>query len=179
MNQLTVLDPTGRTADAESVARPGPARLDGARIAVLDNTKPGAVELMERIAEVLVGEHGADSYVVERKLSASQGASEEQLQGVHEACDLAITGSGDCGGCTSWSCHDAVALERLGTPTVLVCTDAFVRLARVTAERAGLPRIRIVEVEHPIGGQPRERIAALADAAVKSAVELLVDDTRV
>lgn len=94
MGELTVLDPIGKTVWEDSVAT-GRTSLDGARIAVLDNTKPGAVELMSGIAETLVEDYGADSYLVVRKLSASEGASDEQLRQVHESHDLAITGSGD------------------------------------------------------------------------------------
>jgi hypothetical protein len=33
------------------------------------------------------------------------------------------------GSCTSWSLHDAVALERQGAPTAVVTTSAFEALA--------------------------------------------------
>lgn len=69
-----------------------------------------------------------------------------------------------------------MALERLGTPTVLICTDVFAGLAEVIARQAGLPTIRIAEVEHPIGGQPPQQIAAKADAVVKSVVAHFVGD---
>ena len=39
-----------------------------------------------------------------------------------------------------------------GTPTVLVATASFESLAAGVAETLGLPDLRIVSVEHPLGG---------------------------
>lgn len=172
MPSTTVLSPVGRVAARDAVSGVH-TDLTGARIAVLDNTKPNAVEIMRRIAEVLVAEHGAQSYQVFRKLSSAQGASEEQYREIAENYQLVITGSGDCGGCTSWSALDAAELERRGVTSVLLVTDAFVPLARTLVENEGVGELRFAEVAHPIGGQPTQRMLAVADGVVPSVVAQL------
>ena len=60
-----------------------------------------------------------------------------------------------------------------GTPTVLVATAGFESLAAGVAETLGLPDLRIVEVEHPLGGIDANAVLDRADAAVEPALRLL------
>ena len=169
----TVLDPIGPTARTRQIGSPAIADLAGLRIAVLDNTKPNAVEIMSRIAERLVRDYGAASYEVFRKLSSSQGASNEQFRIIAARYDLAITGSGDCGSCTSWSALDAVELEHRGVPAVLLVTDSFVPLARTLVRSGGVANLRFAQVPHPIGGRPADEMTAVADEVVQSVADQL------
>ena len=173
MATTTVLNPIGRTARTTQVGSRSITNLAGIRIAVLDNTKPNAVEIMERLAQLLVRDYAAASYDVFRKLSAAQGASEPQFREIAANYDLVITGSGDCGGCTSWSALDAVELEHRGVPSILLVTEPFVALARTLVREGGSAGLRFAEVAHPIGGQPTERMAAVADGVIQSVVDQL------
>ena len=60
-----------------------------------------------------------------------------------------------------------------GTPTVLVATASFESLAAGVAETLGLPDLRIVSVEHPLGGIDEDAVLDRADAAVEPALRLL------
>jgi hypothetical protein len=170
---ITVLNPIGPARRTRQIGSPAIADLAGVRIAVLDNTKPNAVEIMRRIGQLLVGDYGAASCEVFRKLSSSQGASEQQLRAITADYDLVITGSGDCGSCTSWSALDAAELEHRGVPAVLLVTDPFVPLARTLVQSSGVANLRFAQIPHPIGGKPTDQMVALADQVVESVVSQL------
>jgi hypothetical protein len=179
MGTTIVLNPIGRTAVVGGFDGRTVGDLAGVRIAVLDNTKPNAVQVMEEIARLLVAEHGARSYAVLRKLSASQGAGDEQLRAIAQSHDLVITGSGDCGSCTSWSALDAAELQRRGVTSVLLVTDAFVPLATALLTQEGMPDLPLAVVAHPIGGQPTERMAEIGRGVVQSLVDRLTSGSGV
>jgi hypothetical protein len=67
-------------------------------------------------------------------------------------------------GCCSCSTHDGLAIERLGTPTVIVCTEEFLTTARIAARTAGAPDYPFSVIAHPFGAlEPR----SVADRAVE------------
>jgi hypothetical protein len=51
---------------------------------------------------------------------------------------------------------------------VVFATERFEALAREAAAQSGVADARIVTVEHPIGGIPKERLAERADRIVDS-----------
>jgi hypothetical protein len=51
-------------------------------------------------------------------------------------------------------------------PTVVFATERFEGLAREAAAQSGVSDARIVTVEHPIGGIPKERLTERADRIV-------------
>jgi hypothetical protein len=170
---ITVLNPIGPVRRTRQIGSPAVSDLAGLRIAVLDNTKPNAVEVMGRIGQLLVDDYGAASCTVLRKLSSSQGASEQQFRAIADGYDLVITGSGDCGSCTSWSALDAAELEHRGVPAILLVTDPFVPLARTLVGSSGVANLRFAQIPHPIGGKPADQVVALADQVIESVVSQL------
>ena len=64
-------------------------------------------------------------------------------------------------------------LEAAGLPTVLVATEELRPLADRTAADLGLPDLRVVSVQHPIGGVDQAAIEARADGAVDEVLALL------
>ena len=77
---------------AASLAPPEPV-LAGKRIAILDNTKPNAGLLLNRVAEQLAARTGASVAVVERK-NAALAAPDDTLARLAEA-EVVLTGSAD------------------------------------------------------------------------------------
>jgi hypothetical protein len=67
--------------------------------------------------------------------------------------------------------HDTVELERCGIPTVLVTTTRFRPVVDALAAATGLPEIRALVVEHPIGGVDGP---TLHDRAERSCDQLIV-----
>jgi len=70
-----------------------------------------------------------------------------------------------------------VNLEAAGLPTVLVATGELRPLADRTAADLGLPDLRVVSIQHPIGGVDQATIEARADGAVDEVLALLTGST--
>jgi hypothetical protein len=66
-----------------------------------------------------------------------------------------------------------VTLARAGTPAVVVTTTAFETLAHHEAHTLGMQDLPLLVVEHPLGGEPADRIAARAARAVTQLLERL------
>lgn len=61
-----------------------------------------------------------------------------------------------------------------GIPTVTICTDAFISLARAIASSKGMASLRMVVIPHPIAGIPADQVQAKADKAFDEIVQRLV-----
>jgi hypothetical protein len=62
-------------------------------------------------------------------------------------------------------------MERQGVPTVLVCTEPFLPLARAVARQEGLESLAVVTIPHPIGGLAAHEL----DEALAAAVDRVAD----
>jgi hypothetical protein len=148
----------------------------GVRIGVLDNGKPNAGVLLTRVAEQLAAQCGARVELVTEKGPGGNAATPctpEVFARLTERCDVVLTGSADCGSCTSWSVHDTIQLERAGVPAVVATTTHFVDLTRRVATGFGLPDARVAVFPHPLGGTDADTIRGWADAAIPEVVRLL------
>jgi hypothetical protein len=58
-----------------------------------------------------------------------------------------------------------VTLQRAGTPAVVVTTTAFEALAHHEAHTLGMEELPLLVVDHPLGGEPAERIEIRAARA--------------
>ncbi|HEY7140816.1 MAG TPA: hypothetical protein VIE44_11990 [Methylomirabilota bacterium] len=63
-----------------------------------------------------------------------------------------------------------MTLQRAGTPAVVVTTTAFQTLAHHEAHSLGMEDLPLLIVDHPLGGEPAERIEA---RAARAAAQLL------
>ena len=90
-----VYDPRGVVTTAPQPLAPRPARLDGLRLAVLDNTKWNAGKLLRKATEKLAAEHrlGAVSYY--RKESFSRVAAPDLVRDIAAHNDIVLTAVGD------------------------------------------------------------------------------------
>jgi hypothetical protein len=171
-----VYAPDGTVGPAPVTLAGSPNVLTGTRIGVLDNGKPNAGLLLARVGEQLAARTGASLTLVTEKGPGGNAATPctpGVMDQFVEQCDVALTGSADCGSCTSWSVHDTIQLEHLGIPTVVATTTGFVELTRRVAAGFGLPEARIAVFPHPLGGTDDDTILAWADAAVDEIVALL------
>ena len=64
-----------------------------------------------------------------------------------------------------------MTLQRAGTPAVVVTTTAFEALAHHEAHTLGMEDLPLLVVDHPLGGEPAERIEA---RAARAASQLLM-----
>ena len=90
-----VYDPRGVVTTAPQPLAPRPARLEGLRLAVLDNTKWNAGKLLRKATEKLAAEYrlGAVSYY--RKESFSSVAAPELVRDIAAHNDIVLTAIGD------------------------------------------------------------------------------------
>jgi hypothetical protein len=168
--------PDGDVGPEPVTRAPGRPSLSGLRLGVLDNGKPNAGALLTRVAGELAAQTGARVGLVTDKgpgANAATPCTPAVFERILGECDVVLTGSADCGSCTSWSVHDTVQLERAGIPTIVATTTHFVDLTRRVATGFGLPDARIAVFPHPLGGTDDDTIRAWADASVPGILALL------
>jgi len=72
------------------------------------------------------------------------------------------------------SLHDAISLERLGVPTVLLITEPFVAFRDRAAQSLGVDRYPSVNLHHPIAILSPEQVAAEVDRVAPNIVRALL-----
>jgi hypothetical protein len=90
-----LLSPVGEVAPRQGSLADRPGSLAGKRVGLLDNTKPGAEEILRRIGQLLVERHGVAAPLLRAKPSSAAGVPEAVAAELAERCDLIITGVGD------------------------------------------------------------------------------------
>lgn len=164
--RLIVLDPTQEGVPAPSAqSRSLPADLRGVRIGVLDNGKPNSDRFLSLLG-ARFAVTGAAVTRTRRKPSIGRLAPSELLDELVATSDLVLTGVGDCAGCCSCSVADAIAIERRGTPTVVIATTEFLTTARIAASAAGIPDYPVVVIDHPLGSLTVSQLEQRADLAM-------------
>lgn len=66
-----------------------------------------------------------------------------------------------------------VDLESAGVPTVLLCTTPFMAIAKAMGSGSGRSRLRVVEMEHPLGAITQEQVGQRARDAVDRVEQVL------
>jgi hypothetical protein len=175
---VTVYLPDSEPGPEMATLAPSPASLAGVRIAVLDNGKPNAGVVMVRAAETLASRTGAEVSLVTKKgpqgLSANAAIpmAPDIFQRLMDEADVVVTGAADCGSCTAYSVHDAIELEKAGTPAVVVTTTKFEPIARTLSASLGLAETRRLVLPHPIGGTDPSTLHSWADDAADALISL-------
>ena len=95
MPRIHVIAPEGNLGTPPRELAAAPATLAGLKIAVLDNGKPHADVLMERIAQQLADRSGASFIGTRRKGSAATLCESPLLDELVADADLVLTGSAD------------------------------------------------------------------------------------
>ncbi len=161
---MTVFEPRAFASRIESDDELGEIPIgSGDRIGLLHNTKANGDLVLDRI-ELLLSRDTSNTAVRVTKPTASMAAPGDVLA-AFEGSSVVFTAMADCGSCTSWSCHDAVSLEHLGIPSVLVVSTAFKPLAKSIVATLGMPNLRMLVLEHPVGGLQPAAVASRVEAA--------------
>jgi hypothetical protein len=94
---MIVLNPEGKApiSATKVAALPQFTYLRGKVVGFLDNSKPNADKLAERLAELLKEKYGVANMVTRRKLTAQQGAPKKYLDELAAQADFVMTGLGD------------------------------------------------------------------------------------
>ncbi len=72
--------------------------------------------------------------------------------------------------------HNATDLERLGIPTVALCTEPFDNTAKSMAKRRGFPNYRYVRIEHPLSSARPEAIRERARKALPEVISIVLGE---
>jgi hypothetical protein len=171
-SSVVIVDPCGDIGTIGRTINPPLASLAGRRIGVLDNGKPNALLLMTEMARLLAARAGATVGAIVSKRTAAEPCEEPTLATVLDGADVILSGSADCGSCTSWSIFDVDQVERAGKVSIGITTTAFEGLSRQVASTLGLPSARICAVGHPLGGIDDDAVRALAANAVEDLLRL-------
>lgn len=175
---MKVYLPTSEPAPETTSRAPSPTVLAGLRIGVLDNGKANANTVMVRAAHSLAVRTGATIGVVTKKGPGGRSANaaipvaDDVFALLVAEADVVITGAADCGSCTAYSVHDAIQLERVGKPCVVVTTTRFEPIAVTLSATQGMADTRRLVLPHPIGGTDEPTLHAWADAAVDDLIAL-------
>ncbi len=176
---IQIYRPDGDVRSISHLQAPQVDTLAGYRIAVLDNGKPNAALVMTEAARYLAERVGATLALVIKKGPGGRSANAaipcapDVFARVVAEADIAITGAADCGSCSAYSVSDTIQLEQAGVPTVVVTTTRFERVVDTLATNGGMPSIRKLVLDHPIGGADRLTLEARARDAVDPLVQLL------
>ena len=92
---MKLYSPTSTTPKRKAVRAPSLAKLDGARIGILENGKLNATEMLNEVAQLFVQRHGCTVKTLAHKSNASAPAPANTLTGVAQEVDFLITGLGD------------------------------------------------------------------------------------
>jgi hypothetical protein len=155
---------------------PSPSTLAGLRVGLLDNGKPNAATVLTLLGARLAERTGADVALLTKKGPQGRSANaaipmapdiQDRLQA---EADIVITGLADCGSCTAYSVHDAIELERVGIPAVVVTTTQFEPVATTLSANLGLADTRRLVLPHPLGGTDEPTLRNWTDAAIDALI---------
>ena len=170
-----ILDPTGGAARVRSdlvLATPR-ARLRGATIGLLENTKHNAALFLDELGRLLIDRYGAAGVVTRTKHAFALPLSDDLLEELAAACQVVVTGIGDCGSCSGSAVADGVAFERRGVPAAVICSDAFTVTADAMAEVKGAKGYRYATTPHPVAILTPDEVRVRAVRVLPEVVTLL------
>jgi hypothetical protein len=171
-----ILDPTGTTASAKKANAPrAPRRKDlkGATVGLLVNTKQNAAPFLDEVGRLLTERHGARKVITRTKVNFAQPESEDAVKDMAAACDVIVTGIGDCGSCSASAVADGIAFEAAGLPAAVICSDAFKVTADAMAELCGAPGYRYATTPHPVAVLTADKVKNRAAQVIDDVVHLL------
>jgi hypothetical protein len=156
---ITVVDPVADFQDFHSqpvTDMPDrPASISGKRIALLPNWKAGLRPFMRVLADRFNQDTDVEkAFYLETDWLFTHPDRVDQIgpavEKLTEACDLMISGVGDCGGCTLWSVKACVEFEKRGIPASVIVTDVFKHRAHQLLTSLGYPHIPVLVVANPV-----------------------------
>jgi hypothetical protein len=169
---LTCLNPQGvfQLPAASGLANPRVKDLAGKKIGIIWDGKKGGDNFCIAVEELL-----KKKYPTATTIRLVWGDAEAAERAKREM-DTFIYAVGD-NGMGGWiQCRQVVALERLGKPGVFVVGDNAIHTARMSAEDAGLPALRIVSlpsIDYYPNRLTVESIRPVAEASINLIIDAL------
>ena len=95
MGTIELLSPAAATAGNMVRLAKGVASLDGLVIGLLNNSKAGSRPFLDRVAELLLRDHGVSRMVRYDKAAAALPAPDDMLEAAARECDVVVNGIAD------------------------------------------------------------------------------------
>ena len=161
-NSLLVFDPRGVVESANIPIAARSKKLDGLRLAILDNSKWNANKILRASTVALekTVKFAEVNYYV--KHSFSKDAAPELIAEIAANNDIVLTAIGDCGSCCSCCIRDSVALEKLGIPSAAIITTEFERETELTRTAIGMQGLIPIVIDHPVSSITQAEVEARA-----------------
>lgn len=161
MPKTYVLDPTAARAD--DITSPGPdaGPLAGKTIGIRVDQMWRAWDWISEIWAEEFRKAGAADVKFWRSCGRSGEEGEKmdsELKAFLASIDIAVVGLANCGSCTGWTVHDALAAGAAGLPTVAVATANFEEFAKIIAKRGGRSGLRVHVLPYPLNERFREEV---------------------
>lgn len=172
---VTVLLPVTPVEDAGQAtgsARAG-GRLDGATVGIMFNSKQNAREMLTAVADLLRDRYEIKAVVGPVRTQGPMLPTDEQVDEMAAACDVALVGLGDCSSCSALSTHMAIDFQRRGVPAVMIGTKPFVKSIKAMGARQGYPDFAGALVEHPLSSLDMDGLRERALEALPQVLALL------
>lgn len=159
-----ILDPTASIKEDIADAGPDAVSLDGKTVGF-------RVDILWRswdwVAEVWAEEMCRAGAQVKFWRPAGRSGEEgnralAEMKEFFADVDIAVVGLANCGSCTGWTIHDALAAASAGIPTVAVATKQFEEIANALARRGGRSGLRRFILPYPLDVLPTEQVHAIA-----------------
>jgi hypothetical protein len=161
-----VLDPTAARAD--DIASPGPdaGELAGRIIGIRVDQMWRAWDWISEIWAERFREAGAEVRFWRScgRSGAEGDRMERELQEFLKSIDIAVVGLANCGSCTGWTVHDALAAAAAGLPVTAVATANFETFSKTIARRGGRSGLRVQVLPYPLNERFREEVEPVARA---------------
>lgn len=167
----SIIDPTaGRSTRpvAQARTRERLPSLAGLRVGLLENTKRNAAEVLDSIGRALRDADGVGELIPYRKENFAMPLPDELVEEISSACDVVVIGIGDCGSCSASAVADGIALEELGLPTAVICTDVFEVTSTAMARLKGRPDFPFIRTSHPVANLTPDGVQERAQTLVET-----------
>jgi hypothetical protein len=161
-NSTLLFDPRGRVESADTAIAARPAKLDGLRLAILDNSKWNANKILRTSTAELEKSYKFAKINYYVKHSFSKDAAPELIAEIAANNDIVLTAIGDCGSCCSCCIRDSIELERRGIPSAAIITTEFVKETELTRVAIGMKGLIPVVIDHPVSSITQAEVASRA-----------------
>ncbi len=170
-----IVDPRGEKAgiEASSVEINWPNGFAGQRVGFFGNGKSNVEGFFSKWAELTSDEGAVDTLTLMKEGPMAKGGT-ERYQRFKENTDIVIVGVCDGGTAASQGAIDAAVLANLGVPTILLCTDAFVGLAKISLP-ASCDGVQVLVIPHPLSSLTSTQTIDLAKRTFPD-LKLLLSD---
>jgi hypothetical protein len=145
--ESVVLGREQRTRSERALAK-RTATLDGAVVALIDNTK-NSPHFPQAVISELQRRYPIERVIWIVKSSMSVPLDDEAWNLVRAQASVAVTMYGECGSCSSQSIRDALELEWSGIPAVCIAHEALAPSIDAMKSIAGMPDYPYVTVSFP------------------------------